>query len=400
KSSLDWSKMEIQETEQISYMFEFDQLEVKNTHNCHITHTTSKTHAIIRENIHLSAMYSGNITGIGPRYCPSIEDKVSRFASKESHHIFVEPEGADSDEIYPNGISTSLPNHVQDEYIKSIPGFENAIITKYGYAIEYDFVHPEQLKNTLEAKTINGLFLAGQINGTTGYEEAAAQGLMAGINAHLKTHDIAPFILKRDESYIGVMIDDLVTIGVDEPYRMFTSRAERRLLLRQDNVFLRLTEKGYNLGLVDKSLYQNFLKEKSELENVLKILRETYKHVELLEFFGQSEENQEKELNYKEIIKTLTGLELTERNSLSVYAEVRYGPYLAREELEIKKREKFSQLNIPESFEYKNLPGLSIELQQKLAKHKPKNIAQASLIPGITPAAISLLIFKARELGN
>lgn len=396
KSSLDWSKMEIQEIEQLNYLFEFNQLEVKNTHNCHITHTTSKTHEIIKENIHLSAMYSGNITGIGPRYCPSIEDKVSRFASKESHHIFVEPEGANSDEIYPNGISTSLPNNVQEKYIKSIPGFENAIITKYGYAIEYDFVHPEQLKNTLETKTISGLFLAGQINGTTGYEEAAAQGLMAGINAHLKAHNLAPFILSRDESYIGVMIDDLVTMGIDEPYRMFTSRAERRLLLRQDNVFLRLTEKGYNLGLIDENLYQNFLQEKSQLEQTLKILRETYKHVELLEFFGHEEDQK----NYKDIVKNLTCLELSERNALSVYAEVRYGPYLIREELEIKKREKFSQLNIPENFEYKNLPGLSIELQQKLAKHKPKNISQAALIPGITPAAISLLIFKTREIRN
>lgn len=433
KSSLDWSKMAIQETEKLNYLFEFEPVEVINSHNCYITATTIKTHEIIRENIKLSAMYSGNITGIGPRYCPSIEDKIARFSQKNSHHIFVEPEGANSEDIYPNGISTSLPEHVQQMYVKSIPGFENAVITKHGYAIEYDFVFPEQLTHSLETKNISGLFLAGQINGTTGYEEAAAQGLIAGINAGLiSSKNNNPekftqdkFILDRDQSYIGVMIDDLVTMGVDEPYRMFTSRAERRLLLRQDNVFLRLVPKAYALGLVTCEFYQKFEQEKADLEKTLEILKQKYKHSQLVDALEQccefadleqeTEQSQDKKItqennleqekslktaiSLREIIKELSGMELSERNALTVYAEVRYGPYIEREILEIKKREKFKELEIPEDFEYKNMPGLSIELQQKLARHKPKNIAQAALIPGITPAAISLLIFKTRQLG-
>jgi len=254
KSTIDFSKMEKQDATNLNYLFEFYPKKTVNTHHCYITHTNEKTHQIIKDNLKLSALFGGNITGIGPRYCPSIEDKIARFQHKKSHHIFVEPEGANSDEVYPNGISTSLPLNVQKKYVQSIQGFENTIITKPGYAIEYDFVYPEQLKHTLETKMVNGLFLAGQINGTTGYEEAAAQGLIAGINAHLKNNNQPSFTLSRTESYIGVMIDDLVTMGVDEPYRMFTSRAERRLLLRQDNVFLRLTNKSYKLGLIDQGL--------------------------------------------------------------------------------------------------------------------------------------------------
>ncbi|MFC1843099.1 tRNA uridine-5-carboxymethylaminomethyl(34) synthesis enzyme MnmG, partial [Candidatus Dependentiae bacterium] len=318
KSSIDWSKMQKQKAADLHYLFELTPHPVKNTHHCYITRTTAQTHEIIRENLKLSAMYSGNITGIGPRYCPSIEDKIARFPDKTGHTIFVEPEGdhpngANSDEIYPNGISTSLPYEIQEKYIASIPGFENAVITKAGYAIEYDFVYPEQLKHTLETKAVNGLFLAGQINGTTGYEEAAAQGLIAGINAHLKTTNQKPFILEREESYIGVMIDDLVTMGVDEPYRMFTSRAERRLLLRQDNVFLRLTDKGYKLGLINPELYKKFEKERQELAQALKILKETHSHKKLLELFEVNTENP-KTKNHKEIIKKITGLELSERN--------------------------------------------------------------------------------------
>lgn len=262
RSSIDFEKLERQDADNLDYLFEFHPHKTNSSHACYIARTNEKTHAIIKKNLHLSAMYSGNITGVGPRYCPSIEDKIGRFPDKTSHHVFVEPESATSEEIYPNGISTSLPFDVQKEYIRSIVGFENAVITRPGYAIEYDFVYPNQLHPTLELKSIHGLFLAGQINGTTGYEEAAGQGIIAGINAHLKQMGQEPFILDRNESYIGIMIDDLISLSVDEPYRMFTSRAERRLLLRQDNSFLRLTDRAHKLGLIEEELYQDFSREK------------------------------------------------------------------------------------------------------------------------------------------
>lgn len=389
RSSLDFSVMTKQEADQLDYLFEFHPHRTTTTRDCYITYTNELTHEIIRNNLHLSAMYSGNIKGVGPRYCPSIEDKISRFADKTSHHVFVEPEGADSDEIYPNGLSTSLPYEIQERYIRSIKGFEQAIITRPGYAVEYDFVHPEQLNHTLEVKTINGLFLAGQINGTTGYEEAAGQGIIAGINAHLKAHRLPAFTLDRNESYIGVMIDDLVSLGVDEPYRMFTSRAERRLLLRQDNTFLRLTERAYQLGLIEESTYQDFLHEKKLLESVLYDLRQKYTNSQLLKLFGA-------EYNF-EHLKNLLHPMLNERIAQTIYAEVRYEPYIQREEKEIQKSLIYQDMTIPSSLDYTNMPGLSRELQEKLKRHNPATIAQATLIPGMTPAAISLLIFKTRE---
>jgi len=390
RSSLDFSRMTCQQSDNLSYLFEFYPHTVKNTHACYITHTNEKTHAIIKNNLHHSAMYSGNITGIGPRYCPSIEDKIGRFPDKTAHQIFVEPEGAESEEIYPNGISTSLPQEIQEKFVRTIVGFEDAIITKPGYAVEYDFVLPNQLKNRLEVKKINGLFLAGQINGTTGYEEAAGQGIIAGINAHLRATKQKPFILDRTESYIGVMIDDLVNMGVDEPYRMFTSRAERRLILRQDNAFLRLTKKAYHLGLINEQLYKDFQKEKELISNTLKILRAHYNSIELLRLFDQDTYD-------KKIIETHTRQPLSDRAHLTIYAEISYAPYIAREQSEIKKNQQYKKFIIPDELVYIDMPGLSKELQQKLTNHKPKTIAQATLIPGMTPAAISLLIFKIKQ---
>lgn len=390
KASVDFTKMEKQEAINLNYLFEFFPHKTNNSHACYITRTNEKTHEIIKKNILLSAMYLGNISGIGPRYCPSIEDKIARFGNRTSHHIFVEPEGANSEELYPNGISTSLPYEVQKEYVASIEGFENAIITRPGYAVEYDFAPPEQLHETLETKKINGLFLAGQINGTTGYEEAAAQGLVAGINAHLKHTGKKPFILDRSESYIGVMINDLINFGVDEPYRMFTSRAERRLLLRQDNAFLRLTPKGYELGLIDQELYDAFLQEKEELEQALQNLHTKYDQPKLLKLFDQQQFDDT-------LFASISETPLSERNKQTICAKICYGPYIEREEKEVKKLEQFKQLIIPESLNVKNLPGLSIELQEKLLRYKPATIAQASLIPGMTPAAISLLIFRSKQ---
>ena len=390
KESIDFSKLEYQEPDNLNYLFEFYPHKAVSSHACYIAHTNEKTHEIIRKNLHLSAMYSGNIKGIGPRYCPSIEDKISRFPDKTSHHVFVEPEGANINEIYPSGLSTSLPLEVQKAYINSIIGFEQALIVRPGYAVEYDFVLPDQLNHTLEVKSVAGLFLAGQINGTTGYEEAAGQGIVAGINAHLKQAGLAPFILDRTESYIGVMIDDLVTMSVDEPYRMFTSRAERRLTLRQDNAFLRLTDRAYNLGLIDKQFYAAFKEEKELVAQTLHDLRAGYNNNQLLKLFGQTSCDIQKLQEY-------THNALSERALSNVYAEIRYEPYLKREEKETERVHYYKSLEFPSDFNYRDLPGLSKELQEKLIRLKPHNVAQASLIPGMTPAALSLLIFKVRK---
>jgi tRNA uridine 5-carboxymethylaminomethyl modification enzyme len=336
----------------------------------------------------------GNIKGKPPRYCPSIEDKIKRFPDKTGHHVFVEPEDATYEEIYPAGLSTSMPLEVQELFIRSIKGFENAIITKAGYAVEYDFVYPDQLKHTLETKKISGLFFAGQINGTTGYEEAAGQGIIAGINAHLKHSQKDPFILTREESYIGIMIDDLVTLGVDEPYRMFTSRAERRIILRQDNVFYRLGQKAHQLNLLDKNLNDAIQNEKNIIEKILEELRSKKNNGELVKLIGDSfDKSKIKDL----VLSNSINIDLSDRAIYTIYAEIKYFDYLKREEKEIEKSQKFRELEIPEDFNVINVPGLSKELQEKLLKHKPKNVSQASLIPGMTPAAISLLIFKIRE---
>lgn len=389
-ATIDFSKLERQEIEPLTHLFEFDQVDVASSHDCFIAHTNEKTHKIIFDNLHKSAMYSGNIKGIGPRYCPSIEDKISRFADKQSHHIFVEPETAAYVEVYPSGISTSLPESVQKEFIQSIIGFENAVITKPGYAVEYDFVHPDQLHHSLEVKAIQGLFLAGQINGTTGYEEAAGQGIIAGINAHQKSAGKEPFILDRNESYIGVMIDDLVTMGVDEPYRMFTSRAERRLVLRQDNAFLRLTEKGYQLGTVTQELYDKFLSEKHDLEIAITDLDKQYNNAELVKAAEQ-------EISMQEIIENLLGYKVSTRNALSLFAHIKYREYIKREDREVEKVQQHRLIKLPEIEAILNISGLSTEIKQKIKRYKPATVAEAMLIPGITPAAISLLVLVSRK---
>ena len=395
-SSLDFSVMEEQGSDDLDYLFGFYPHKVTHKMSCYVTHTNQRTHDIIKENFELSPIFTGLITGKPPRYCPSIEDKISRFADKSSHHVFVEPESASSDEMYPNGLSTSLPLPVQREFIQSIRGFENAVITRPGYAIEYDFVGPNQLFHTLQVKTVKGLFLAGQINGTTGYEEAAGQGIIAGINAAAQVKGLPPFIIDRNTGYIGIMIDDLVSLGVDEPYRMFTSRAERRLLLRQDNVFARLHQKAYEYGLIEEKVYNAIKDEQNTIDTVVSLIKTNHR-VELSQLM--STENVETvHTKIKEIFKSSFDKELSHRTLLSIHAELLYEPYLKRELREAEKIEQYQQLAIPAEFNFVDIPGLSKELQQKLTKYQPATIAQAALIQGMTPAALSILIFKIREL--
>ncbi len=397
--SIAYSVLEQQEEQRLEYLFEFDAPAqgVRDKMPCYIAHTTQETHTIIAQNIHRSAMYSGNIKGVGPRYCPSIEDKIGRYPDRLSHHVFVEPEGEGINEVYPSGLSTSLPYDVQKAYIASIPGFENAEIVRPGYAVEYDFVQPTILTHTLETKKVSGLFFAGQINGTTGYEEAAGQGIIAGINAALKAQVKPPLILDRNESYIGVMVDDLITLGVDEPYRMFTSRAERRLILRQDNVFARLMPYGYALGTIEESVYGRFLMEQELVKRISTyVLRHkqsaAYAALQQLVFDDAVAAQARVVLQQAFEIEHISG-----RALLQIYAAVRYDGYIQREESEVAKLKHYAPLVIPSDFSFHGIQGLSFELQQKLSRYRPETIAQAQLIPGMTPAAVSLLIYHVRK---
>ncbi len=373
---------------------------------CYITYTCEETHRIIMDNLRYSPLYSGRIVGTGPRYCPSIEDKVVRFKEKPRHQIFIEPEGIDTDEVYANGISTSLPEEVQEMFIRTIRGLEEVKINKYGYAIEYDFVYPTQLKPTLETKLIEGLYLAGQINGTSGYEEAAAQGLMAGINAALKIKKQEPFILRRDEAYIAVLIDDLVTKGTNEPYRMFTSRAEYRLLLRQDNADLRLMEKGYKIGLIRKEyikmLFQKRTLIESELNRLKSIRVKPVMMNPILRRLGGSEIKEDTtlyqilkrpEVGYMDIpnaLRSKNGLTPNVVNQIEI--QTKYEGYIRRQAEMAEKFKKVERIDIPEGLIYRGIPGLSKEIAEKLEEIRPLNLGQASRIPGVTPAAISLLM--------
>ena len=377
--------------------------------SCFITRTNSLTHEIISEGIEKSPIFSGKIEGVGPRYCPSIEDKIFRFSDKDSHQIFIEPEGLTAREVYPNGISTSMPKEIQERMVNSIKGFEDAVITKYGYAVEYDFFDPRELQHTLETKKIKNLFFAGQINGTTGYEEAAAQGLIAGINASQALNDLDPWIPRRDESYIGVLIDDLVTLGTKEPYRMFTSRAEYRLLLREDNADQRLTPIARKIGLIDERRWEifnrkqdNIKKEKQRLKT-LKISKETLKNKEAKnkqkegDYISALDALKRPEVSYEDVCSSL-GIKPAESEiALDVTTSEKYSGYIERQKREIQKVKRNENAKIPEEINFDDIEGLSNESKQKLNLVRPKTLAHAQRIPGLTPAAISLLLVHIKK---
>ncbi|MEQ8208542.1 MAG: tRNA uridine-5-carboxymethylaminomethyl(34) synthesis enzyme MnmG [Lacipirellulaceae bacterium] len=387
--TIDYSKTELQPGDDDPQPFSFlnERLNVEQI-PCHITYTNEQVHQIIRDNLSRAPMYSGQIDSSGPRYCPSIEDKIVRFADKSQHQLFLEPEGRNTREVYVNGVSTSLPRDVQDAIFRLIPGLEQAEIMRYGYAVEYDYAPPDQLKNTLESKLAEGLFLAGQINGTTGYEEAGAQGLIAGANAALKLAGRDPLVLTRDQSYIGVLIDDLVTCGVDEPYRMFTSRAEYRLLLRQDNADRRLTPLAAELGLVSSERNQQLEEKVAEIQHATALLESTrHDGAPLAKYLRRPD------VDWKEIVALLPELgSLSQQVSTQVLHDVKYAGYIARQQVEIDRQARLSEKRIPGSFDYQKLPQLRAEAKEKLSRIQPADLSQASRISGVTPADIALLM--------
>jgi len=410
--SLDYSKMEEQPGDEITTTFSYlDTKPLTKQRSCYLAHTNKEVHDVLREGFDRSPMFNGRIQSTGPRYCPSIEDKIDRFASKDKHQIFVEPEGWTTEEIYVNGFSTSMPEDIQDKAIRLIPGFENVKFFRYGYAIEYDYFPPTQLKHSLETKLVENLFFAGQINGTTGYEEAAAQGLMAGVNAALKTQNKQPFILKRSEAYIGVLIDDLITKGTEEPYRMFTSRAEYRTLLRQDNADLRLTPLGYEIGLASEERLIKVQAKKLKTARLIKFLEETSVTKEqinpILERKGLSTINQSVKLykiaarpqlsliDFKEI-ESLQAFFILEEVDESIIEQVeihlKYSGYIEKEKSNADKLNRLENVIIPQTFNYTKVKSLSYEAREKLTKIQPTTISQASRISGVSPSDISVLL--------
>lgn len=415
--TVDFSVMEAQPSDDplpvMSFLGQVD--EHPRQISCYITHTNTQTHEIILNNLDRSPMYSGVIEGVGPRYCPSIEDKIHRFADKNSHQVFIEPEGLTTHELYPNGISTSLPFDVQLDLVRSIQGMENAHITRPGYAIEYDYFNPQDLKPSLETKVIHNLFFAGQINGTTGYEEAAAQGLLAGLNAARRAKELDSWCPRRDEAYIGVLVDDLITLGTSEPYRMFTSRAEYRLLLREDNADLRLTEKGRELGLVDDKRWAAFEQKREAIEQEKNRLKHTFVHpgtkaADILNTKLELPLSREQalldllkrpELEYWDLAHLAPGeLPVDPQVQEQVQIQIKYAGYIDRQAQDIERIRRQEETPLPADMDYRQVDGLSNELKNKLSSVRPATLAQASRIPGVTPAAISMLLIhlKKRDL--